>query len=69
MTPLFLLTILGAWFYQDWLKVILMENVAVENKIYVLATRLGLLAMFLILAVLVKLAWKRKMTAQLMERQ
>ena len=60
VTPLFLLTILGAWFYQDWLKVILMENVAPENKIYVLATRLGLLAMFIMLAVLVKLAWKRK---------
>src|SRR3989338_8867100 len=60
VTPLFLLTILGAWFYQDWLKVILMESVAPENRIYVLATRLGLLAMFITLAVLVKLAWKRK---------
>ncbi|MBI5415887.1 MAG: sodium-dependent transporter [Candidatus Omnitrophica bacterium] len=60
VTPLFLLTILGAWLYQDWLKVILMESVAPENKICVLATRLGLLAMFIMLAVLVKLAWKRK---------
>ncbi len=60
VTPLFLLAILGAWFYQDWLKVILMADVAAENKIYVLATRLGLLAMFITLGVLVKLAWKRK---------
>lgn len=60
VTPLFLLAILGAWFCQDWFKVILMENVAAENKIYVLATRLGLLAVFITLIVLVKLAWKRK---------
>ena len=60
ITPLFLLTILGAWFYQDWIEVILMANVAPVDRIYILATRLGLLVMFVILAILVKLAWKRK---------
>ena len=60
ITPLFLITILGAWLYQDWLKVIFMEGVPPENRIYILATRLTLLIMFIVLAVLVRHAWRRK---------
>ncbi len=60
VTPLFLLTILGAWFYQDWIKIIWMENVVPQNKVYILATRFGLLLVFIILAIMVKLAWKRR---------
>jgi SNF family Na+-dependent transporter len=60
ITPLFLLVILGAWLWQEWLPIILMKNVKSPDRPYVLATRLGLLALFVILALLVKLAWRRK---------
>ena len=48
------------WFWQEWIPIIFMKNVAPENHLYVLATRIGLLSMFGILAILVKIAWSRK---------
>ncbi|MFA5156802.1 MAG: sodium-dependent transporter [Candidatus Omnitrophota bacterium] len=60
ITPLFLFIILGMWFWQEWLPIIFMKNVSAQNRIYVLATRVGLLLVFFVLAVLVRLAWKRK---------
>ncbi len=58
ITPLFLFFILGMWFLQEWLPIIFMKNVAVENKPFVFGTRLGLLLIFFILAILVKIAWR-----------
>jgi SNF family Na+-dependent transporter len=60
VTPLFLITILLTWFWQEWLPIILMKNVTATNRIYILGTRLGLLLVFLILAILVKIAWQKK---------
>jgi SNF family Na+-dependent transporter len=60
ITPLFLFFILGMWFWQEWLPVIFMKNVAAANKPFILATRLGLLLVFLTLALLVKIAWRYK---------
>lgn len=60
ITPLFLFFILGMWFWQEWLPVILMKNVSPENQGYILGTRLGLVAVLVALILLVKLAWKRK---------
>ncbi|MCM8780587.1 MAG: sodium-dependent transporter [Candidatus Omnitrophica bacterium] len=60
ITPLFLFFILGMWFWQEWLPVIMMKGVSVQNRIFVLATRWGLLSIFSILALLVKIAWRRK---------
>ena len=60
ITPLFLLFILGFWFIQQGLPVILMKGVCPDNRPFVLATRLGLLLIFLILSILVKMAWKRR---------
>jgi hypothetical protein len=48
------------WFWQEWLPIIFMKNVSSTNRIFILGTRVGLVAMFLILAVLVKIAWMRK---------
>jgi len=62
ITPTFLFLILGFWLYQEGLPTILMKNVSAADKPFVLATRAGLLAIFIALAVLVKIAWrKRKM--------
>jgi SNF family Na+-dependent transporter len=59
ITPLFLLTILGLWLYQDWLPVILLKGVSAADRPYVLGTRIGLLVLFAGLAVLVRVAWGR----------
>ncbi len=60
ITPLFLFIILGMWFLQEWLPIIIMKNVSSADKPFIFATRLGLLLVFIILAILVKIAWKQK---------
>jgi len=60
ITPLFLFLILGFWFYQDGLPTILMKNVSLADKPYVLAARIGLVVIFATLAVLVKIAWRKR---------
>ncbi|MFA5350169.1 MAG: sodium-dependent transporter [Candidatus Omnitrophota bacterium] len=60
ITPLFLFIILGVWFIQEWLPVIIMKNVSVSDKPFIFGTRLGLLLIFIILVILVKVAWQRK---------
>lgn len=60
ITPLFLFFILGMWFWQEWLPVIFMKNVSAADKPYILFTRLGLVFIFMVLAVMVKFAWRKK---------
>jgi len=60
ITPLFLFFILGMWFWQEWLGIIFMKNVSALDKPFVLGTRIGLIAIFLILAILVKIAWRKR---------
>jgi len=60
VTPVFLLLILGFWFIQEGVPTILMKNVAAADKPFVLAARIGLLALFITLAALVKIAWKKR---------
>jgi SNF family Na+-dependent transporter len=60
ITPAFLLCILGMWFWQDWRSVILMRKVSDENRPFVLATRIGLIIFFGVLAFLVWHSWQRR---------
>jgi SNF family Na+-dependent transporter len=60
ITPLFLFIILGMWFWQQWLPIIFMKNVSAADKPFILGTRIGLVLIFLVLAILVKIAWKKK---------
>lgn len=60
ITPSFLIVILAVWMKQEWWTVITMEKVAAADKPYVLATRIGLVALFATLALLVKIAWRRR---------
>jgi NSS family neurotransmitter:Na+ symporter len=60
VTPVFLLVILTAWFFQEWLPIIRMDNVSAADRPYILATRVGLWILFLALAVMVKIAWKKR---------
>ncbi len=62
VTPGFLIAVLFFWFFQKdgWLSVIRMDHVAVADRPYVMATRIGLSLIFIALAVMVKLAWKKR---------
>ncbi|MBU4346611.1 MAG: sodium-dependent transporter [Candidatus Omnitrophica bacterium] len=60
ITPLFLFFILGMWFWQEWVSIILMKNVSLANRPFILGTRIGIVSIFLILALLVKIAWRQK---------
>jgi SNF family Na+-dependent transporter len=60
VTPLFLLFILGFWFFQQGMPVVLMQGVSPALVPYVLATRVGLVVLFIAIALLVRMAWYRK---------
>jgi len=60
ITPLFLFTILGMWFCQEWIPIIFMKNVSLGDRPFILATRISLLIVLIILAILVKLAWNKR---------
>ncbi len=60
ITPVFLFCILGLWVWQEWLPIIFMKNVAAADKPFILAVRAGLLGMFAVLGILVKISWARK---------
>lgn len=60
ITPLFLFFILGMWAWQEWLPIIFMKNVSGHDRAFILGTRAGLLAILLLLAVLVRLAWRSR---------
>ena len=64
ITPLFLIIILAAWFRKSGMKTILMEGISEADKPYILGTRIMLIAVFTLLAVLVKIAWRRKKKAR-----
>lgn len=57
VTPLFLFLILGAWFIQQGIPVILMQGVPDAQKPSILATRVGLILLFAAIAYFVRRAW------------
>jgi len=70
VTPVFLMGLLGTWFVQDGLPVVLMRNVPPANRGYVLATRIVLLILFAAIAIAVAISWARRQrkTSGLSER-
>ncbi len=60
ITPGFLIIILGSWLKQYWGPVILMQSVPAQNYAYILGIRIMLAVMFFVLALAVKVAWKKK---------
>ncbi|OQA03543.1 MAG: Sodium:neurotransmitter symporter family protein [Planctomycetes bacterium ADurb.Bin401] len=64
ITPLFLLTILSVWCWQDWRSVIMMQKVSPENRPFILATRIGLVIFFAVLAYSVRRSWRRRKLKQ-----
>ncbi len=60
ITPLFLIIILGWWSVKDGIPLLLMRGVRPEDKPYILGTSIFLVGLFVLLSVLVKIAWKKK---------
>jgi SNF family Na+-dependent transporter len=60
ITPTYLIAILAFWFYQEWTPVILMKGVSEANRPYIIGTRLMLIGMLLLIALLVKVALKTR---------
>ena len=61
MTPAFLLLILGSWLCQkEGISIIWMKDISAADRPFVLATRYFLLAIFVVLAFMVRIAWLRR---------
>jgi SNF family Na+-dependent transporter len=60
VTPTFLIAILVNWFVQKGWNVILLKDVSAEELPWRLATRIALALLFLVLAALVWIAWRRR---------
>lgn len=68
ITPAFLLIILGSWIYKNIGEAVLMTNVAKDDKVYIMATRIGLILFFVILACLVRYALKKRASIERSQR-
>lgn len=64
VTPIYLFLLLGFWFYQNGVDVLLMRNVPEANRIYIWFARLLLAGILLFMMFLVRIAWQRKRTIQ-----
>ena len=60
VTPLYLIILLAAWFWQDGVDILLLKNVPAENYWYALGAMLGMAGFLALLVVLVEIAWRRK---------
>jgi len=62
VTPVFLLFILGGWFFDrdGFWATILMRSASSADKPFILGARIGIFLMLAVLAVLVKIAWRKK---------
>lgn len=60
VTPIYLLTMLGVWGYQQFIPVILMENVAPADRPYIWAARGMILLLWLGVALLVHRSWRKR---------
>lgn len=60
VTPIYLLTMLGVWGYQQFIPVILMENVAPADRPYIWGARGMILALWVMVGILVRVSWRRR---------
>ncbi len=60
VTPIYLLLLLGFWFYQDGISVFLMRGVPTENYPYVWFARFLLIGIFVFSVVMVYIAWQKR---------
>lgn len=60
ITPLYLIILLTAWFWQNGVDTLLLTNVPAENFWYALGAMLGMAGFLALLVILVEIAWRRK---------
>ncbi|MBI2167620.1 MAG: sodium-dependent transporter [Candidatus Omnitrophica bacterium] len=60
VTPVYLIVLLGFWFSQDGIQVLLMKGVAAQHYPYVWFARFLMTALLVALLLLVHMAWQRK---------
>ncbi len=60
VTPIYLLAMLGVWGYQQFLPVILMENVAPADRPYIWGARGLIIMLWVAVGILVHVSWRRR---------
>ena len=60
VTPIYLFVLLGFWFVQDGMDVLMMRQVPEANRIYIWFARFLLAGILLLMLFLVRIAWQRK---------
>ena len=60
VTPVYLITLLGVWFFQDGLNVLLMKGVPPANYAYIWFARFLMIGILITTLILVGLAWQKK---------
>jgi SNF family Na+-dependent transporter len=59
VTPIYLFLLLGFWFFQDGINVLLMKGVPPENYPYIWFARFLLTGILICTVILVRIAWQR----------
>ena len=60
VTPLYLMVLLGFWFFQDGINVLTMKGVPSENYVYVWGARYLLAGILIVMIILVRIAWQKR---------
>ena len=60
VTPIYLFILLGVWFYQDGINVLLMRGVPSVNYPYIWFARFLMTAILLLILILVRVAWQQR---------
>jgi SNF family Na+-dependent transporter len=69
ITPVILLVIMGAWFWQDAVPKFLLTNVSAADRPYIIGTWVVMLALFLLLLALIKIAWRNNSSTKTRQHQ
>jgi len=62
VTPVYMLTMLGVWIYQEAIPKFFMKDVESGHHLYLWGARLLILLLILLTLWMVRAAWKRKAT-------
>ncbi|HNV85667.1 MAG TPA: sodium-dependent transporter [Candidatus Omnitrophota bacterium] len=60
VTPAYLIILMGVWFWQDGMNVLLMKGVRPENYPYIWFARFVLAGILLLMVALVRIAWQKR---------
>ncbi len=69
VSPTILIIMLGWWLVSEWWSVITMKDVPAENVPYILAIRLVLLALVVVLIIMVCVAWRRRRSESISQKE